>query len=57
MLNLLENPEEYEEILEKISQIILNNLEKKKYLKMLPSLFKQIIDYPKNRNSGIDKQV
>jgi len=57
MLNILENPEEYEEILEKISQIILNNLEKKKYLKMLPSLFKQITDYPKRRSSGINKQV
>ena len=57
MLNILENPEEYEEILEKISQIILDNLEKKRYLKMLPSLFKQITDYPKRRNSGINKQV
>jgi len=57
MLNILENSEEYEEILEKISQIILNNLEKKKYLKMLPSLFKQITDYPKRRSSGINKQV
>jgi len=49
ILNILENSEDYEKILEEVSQVILNNLEKKKYNEMLPSLFKQIIDYPKNK--------
>jgi len=57
MLNMLENPEDYEEILEEVSQIILKNLEKKKYLKLLPSLFNKIIDYPKISKDGPDEQV
>jgi hypothetical protein len=40
MLNLLENPEDYENILERISKTILTNL--KNYKEILPSLFKQI---------------
>ena len=51
ILNILENPEDYEEILKEVSQVILNNLEKKKYNEMLPSLFKRILNYPKNKNS------
>ncbi len=57
MLNMLENPEDYEEILEEVSQIILKNLEKKKYLKLLPSLFHKIIDYPKASKDSLDDQV
>lgn len=50
ILNILENPEDYEKILEEISQIILKNLEKNKYHKMLPSFFQQIRNYPKSKN-------
>lgn len=57
MLTMLENPEDYEEILEEVSQIILKNLEKKKYLKMLPSLFTKIVDYPKRKKNGPNEQV
>jgi len=57
MLNILENPEDYEEILEEVSQIILKNLEKKKYLKLLPSLFNKIMDSPKIRKNGLNEQV
>jgi hypothetical protein len=39
---MLENPEDYEEGLKKISQIILENLKEEKYIDMLPSLFTQI---------------
>ncbi|MFX1571381.1 MAG: hypothetical protein ACFFB0_01420 [Promethearchaeota archaeon] len=42
ILNILENPDDYEEVLQEISQTILKNLEKDKYIKMLPSLYKQI---------------
>jgi hypothetical protein len=42
ILNVLENPEDYEEGLKKISQIILENLEEEKYIEMLPSLFTQL---------------
>jgi len=55
MLNMLENPEDYEEILEEVSQIILKNLEKKKYLKLLPSLFNKIVDSPKISKNGLDE--
>jgi len=55
MLNILENPEDYEEILEEVSQIILKNLEKKKYLKLLPSLFNKIVDSPKISKNGLDE--
>ncbi len=41
ILDLLENPEDYEKGLKAISQIILENLEEK-YIDMLPSLFTQI---------------
>ena len=42
ILDLLENPEDYEKGLKEISQIILENLEEEKYIDMLPSLFTQI---------------
>jgi hypothetical protein len=42
ILKMLENPENYEEELKKISQIILENLEEEKYIDILPSLFTQI---------------
>ena len=42
ILNLFENPEDYEDGLKEISQIILENLEEEKYIDMLPSLFTQI---------------
>ncbi|MBY8984354.1 MAG: hypothetical protein KGD65_04745 [Candidatus Lokiarchaeota archaeon] len=42
ILKLLENPEDYEERLKEISQIILENLEEEKYIDMLPSLFTQV---------------
>ena len=42
ILNLSENPEEFEEGLKKISQTIIENLEEEKYIDMLPSLLTQI---------------
>ena len=42
ILGLLENPDDYEQGLKEISQIILENLEEEKYIDMLPSLFTQI---------------
>ena len=48
MLNILEDPEDYEEILEEVSQTILKNLEKRKYLELLPSLFKKIQNFHKH---------
>ena len=47
MLNILEDPEDYEEILEEVSQSILKNLKNEKYLEILPSLFKKILDFKK----------
>ncbi len=44
ILKMLENPEDYEEGLKKISQIILENLKEEKYIDMLPSLFTQIFN-------------
>jgi len=41
-LDSLEDPDDYEENLNSISQIILDNLEDDKYIEMLPSLFKKI---------------
>ena len=41
-LDSLEDPDDYEENLNNISQIILDNLEDNKYIEMLPSLFKKI---------------
>ncbi|MFX1236639.1 MAG: hypothetical protein ACFFAS_16535 [Promethearchaeota archaeon] len=41
-LNLLENVEDFEEILEEIALEILENMEENKYIKMLPGLFKKI---------------
>ncbi len=50
ILNILENPEDYEEILEEVSKTILKNLKRNHYYKMLPSLYNQIIEYPKKKN-------
>lgn len=46
ILDMIENPEDYEEGLKEISQIILKNLKEDKYIEMLPSLFNQISDTP-----------
>ncbi|MFX1503480.1 MAG: hypothetical protein ACFFDH_21130 [Promethearchaeota archaeon] len=53
-LNILEEPEDYEVILEEISQTILKNLDKDKYLEILPSLFNRIREYPKKKNNLIE---
>ncbi|MFX1569399.1 MAG: hypothetical protein ACFFCV_13640 [Promethearchaeota archaeon] len=53
-LNILEEPEDYEVILEEISQTLLKNLDKDKYLEMLPSLFNRIKEYPKKKNGLIE---
>ena len=51
MLNILENPEDYEAILEEVAEVILNKIETNKYLELLPSLYKRILDHPKeNKN-------
>ena len=41
ILNLLENPDDYEEKLIEISKKILDNLKDDKYIEMLPSLFEE----------------
>jgi len=46
ILNTIENPEDYEEGLKEISQIILKNLKEDNCIEMLPFLFKQISDSP-----------
>ena len=53
ILNMLEDPEDYEEILEDVSQTIMKNLDEDKYLQMLPLLFNKIIDYPKKKKNGL----
>ncbi|MHA1987744.1 MAG: hypothetical protein ACW98D_14000 [Promethearchaeota archaeon] len=42
ILDLLEDPEDFEVKLKEISQIILENLGEKKYINKLPSLFNKI---------------
>ncbi len=42
VLNILENPDDFEEEYEAIAQIILENLEEEKYKEMVPSLFKKL---------------
>lgn len=52
MLNMLENPENYEVILEEVAQIILENIQENEYVEMLPTLFNRILDYPKSKNNS-----
>ena len=47
MLNINENPKNYEDVLTKISQNIIKNISENQYLEMIPSLYKQILEYPK----------
>jgi hypothetical protein len=47
-LDSLEDPDEFEESLNNISQIILDNLEEDKYVEMLPTLFKKISGVSEN---------
>ncbi|MFX1313106.1 MAG: hypothetical protein ACFFHD_10920 [Promethearchaeota archaeon] len=49
ILNVLENPEDYEEDLQEISQTILENLDDDKYIKMIPSFYKQIAEHTKKK--------
>ena len=42
VLNILENPEDYELRLSKVTLKILDNFVDEKYIELLPSLFKQI---------------
>jgi hypothetical protein len=42
-----EDPDDFEENLKDISRIILNNLEDRRYLELLPSLYKKISESPK----------
>lgn len=46
-LDSLEDPDDYEEALNEISQIILKNLDDDNFIDMLPTLFKQV-----SRTSG-----
>lgn len=50
LLDMIENPEDYEEGLVEISEIISNNLKEEKYIAMLPSLFKLISGSPQKNN-------
>jgi hypothetical protein len=49
MLNILENPENFEAILIEISQIILKNLSKNKYRELIPYLYNSILEHSKKR--------
>jgi len=42
VLNLLENPDDFEEKLVEISKEILKDLENKEFINLLPSLFKKV---------------
>ncbi|MCK4779974.1 MAG: hypothetical protein KAT57_07300 [Candidatus Lokiarchaeota archaeon] len=52
MLNMLEDPEDFENVLEDVSQIVLENIGKNKIIEMLPSLFKRIVEHPKNNKNS-----
>jgi hypothetical protein len=49
VLNLLENPDDFEEVLTEISLKIVDNLEENKYIEMLPELFKKLSEFPKDK--------
>ncbi|KKM24349.1 hypothetical protein LCGC14_1606010, partial [marine sediment metagenome] len=44
ILNTHEDPDDYEEVFEKGSKEILKNLEDNKYIKLIPTLYKQILE-------------
>ena len=44
VLNMNENPDDYEEILREISEKVMENLGEEKYIKLLPSLFNEILE-------------
>jgi len=47
LLSIDEDPEVYEDILTDSVRIIMNNLEYRRYVEMLPENFKNIVNYPK----------
>lgn len=47
LLSIDENAEEYEDILTDSVRIIMSNLEYRRYMEMLPNIYKKIITYPK----------
>jgi len=49
-LDSLEDPDDYEEALNEISQIILKNLDDDNYIDMLPTLLKQVSRTSGNKN-------
>lgn len=55
MLNILENPENYETVLTEISHVILKNLDNNKYLAIIPSLYNNILEHSKKREFIKDK--
>lgn len=44
ILNTHEDPDDYEEVFEKGSKEILKNLEDNKYIRLIPTLYKQILE-------------
>ncbi|KKL77642.1 hypothetical protein LCGC14_2032830, partial [marine sediment metagenome] len=44
ILNTHEDPDDYEEVFEEVSKRILKNLEDNKYIKLIPTLYKQILE-------------
>ncbi|MHA1293508.1 MAG: hypothetical protein ACTSQJ_12695 [Promethearchaeota archaeon] len=53
ILNILENPEDYEKELIKISHKILDHLENKKYKEFIPTLYKDIVEYSKEMQGNL----
>ena len=46
LLNITDDPDDYQDGLSEVSQIILQNLEDDVYLDIIPSLYQKIIQYP-----------
>ncbi|MHA1253527.1 MAG: hypothetical protein ACTSRP_26370 [Candidatus Helarchaeota archaeon] len=47
LLSIDENPEDYEDVLTDSVRTIMNNLEYRRYIELLPEIFKNIVNYPK----------
>ena len=50
LLSIDEEPEAYEDVLTDSVRTIMNNIEYRRYIEMLPEIFKHIVNYPKMDN-------